>query len=324
MSALNDAEQLSLIGHDVTLFSKGKLPHADKYDFKYIEIDIPDKLTIRSFCTSSARNLRAQLARAKRENTTIIVHGLRSALLLVPNKCINLLIHGDGGYQGEAKAKVLLRKVLLKITPYLIKNSFTVSKPTNSRWTQVWVSSPNVDFLKCLKPPTPIDEQVLVWFGRIERPKRLDIFLELLKSARENGLNVRGEIWGPISSSSEFAKLDDFSNLHLDIHDGIFHPNEALFGDKIFCLFSDFEGRPFSTEEAICAGLPVLVSNLPGHVQMLGNDELLVTNLKDSLRALSNLSTFSDRRLAATRQRVALCNARNSIPEWKLTLVSLV
>jgi glycosyltransferase involved in cell wall biosynthesis len=110
----------------------------------------------------------------------------------------------------------------------------------------------------------PEDVQVLLTFGRDWKIKGGDVFVESLKMLRDEGRPV----FGVINQGKEEARAEVVA-AGADGYAAIVGPvpdQRSLFAAAdVFVAPSRGEGMPFSVIEALCSGIPVVASDLPGH-----------------------------------------------------------
>ena len=122
-------------------------------------------------------------------------------------------------------------------------------------------------------------QRYLVFLGRLVPEKRVDLLLEAFQSLQQQSLSHGWKLAliGDKSDTNQFsAKLLQLANNSPNI---IFtgelqgrYLAEVVRGAGLFVLPSDLEGLPLALLEAMQEGIPVVVSDLPVHRQMLGTD----------------------------------------------------
>jgi glycosyltransferase involved in cell wall biosynthesis len=149
-----------------------------------------------------------------------------------------------------------------------------------------------------------------LWIGRLEAPKRPDIFVEAIaRAARSRPL--RGLVLGDGSlreSSEQLARQLDAPVEFLGERSEV---TQLLTGAWATCLFSDFEGVPFAVQEAMWSGRAVVVSDLPSLRWFAKQHAHFVKDAASAASALQELCdpvtarTWGERAAAQIRTLVA-------------------
>lgn len=131
----------------------------------------------------------------------------------------------------------------------------------------------------------------LLALARFAYPKRMDLLIDAVSDLDFIDLHIVGN--GPDYPATETVlKEKNITNVFL-------HGEIKNFSDfnsyHAFILISESEGLPMSALEAMSAGLPLVLSNVGGCVELVENKELLVDNTTESIsKALTHLrSGFS-------------------------------
>ena len=131
----------------------------------------------------------------------------------------------------------------------------------------------------------------ILFVGRNEYPKRLDLFIELSKKFIEYNFFIVGV------EENELAKLLPGKNVYFLGKIQNFNNYEKY---DLFCLFSNSEGLPLSGIEAGANGLPLMLSNVGGCSELIfnGNGVLVNNNIINIEKAfkyiISNFNSFSE------------------------------
>jgi len=201
----------------------------------------------------------AALRRLLRECRPSVVHahGTRSQLLcLLAGRVPYVTMHGAGRVEGQARVGTALRVAARRVAPALARAAYSASPAVG--WRTLLHASPRLAELNRL--PAPMGTPTFLWLGRLDAPKRPDVFIDALALLARP---VRGLVVGdgPLRAEAE-ARAErlglevDFLGHRSDLSD---HLSRAF----AVCLFSDFEGVPFSVQEAMWSGRAVVLSDLP-------------------------------------------------------------
>jgi glycosyltransferase involved in cell wall biosynthesis len=123
------------------------------------------------------------------------------------------------------------------------------------------------------------DLQKVVYVGRKEIPKRIDLYVNLAKSAPSVSFYLVGVEKEELDQYPDnlvvMGKIQNFSSYH---------------EYDLFCLFSDSEGLPLSAIEAAASGIPLLLSDVGGCGELVrykngklteNNDQAIFANFMD-------------------------------------------
>ena len=109
----------------------------------------------------------------------------------------------------------------------------------------------------------------ILFVGRNEYPKRLDLYIELSKYFLDYNFFIVGANQNEMTSkliSNNIIFLGKIQDFH------------KYFEYDLFCLFSDSEGLPLSAIEAAANGIPLLLSNVGGCSELLVNNNAILVN----------------------------------------------
>lgn len=125
---------------------------------------------------------------------------------------------------------------------------------------------PNYVDTDALPPPVPRDPRVVLFAGRLEPQKRVDLLIEALASPTLRTLGVTLSIIG--EGTAEPALRDLASRLGIDAR---FEPRlphhqllERMRRCAVYAQASAFEGHPKTVLEAMACAAPVVVCDVPG------------------------------------------------------------
>lgn len=110
----------------------------------------------------------------------------------------------------------------------------------------------------------PADAEVLLLFGRAWMLKGGDVFLRALELLRGQGRNV----FAVVNQGGEEAR-EEIARMGLGESAAVVGPvpdvRTVFAAADVFVAPSQGEGMPFAVIEALCSGIPVVASDLPGH-----------------------------------------------------------
>jgi len=235
-------------------------------------------------------------------------------------------------YHGAAPRKSI-RRTFFRFVVRTSSGSISVAPINISGWEHWWHWSPEIatskvephgDAVKVGARPIEVENanrpnapMRLGWLGRLDPPKRPDMWIASLARARESGIDILGVMAGG-GSLFEQTRRETFS-LDLDVHFlGWETAGASLSQMDVLLTWSDSEGVPFVIQEAIWAGIPCLTNDLPGPTAFLGSKELGVVDkdsVVDVLRILTDPKARSELQLEQfARLQTLLAEGR---PEWK-------
>lgn len=264
-----------------------------------IELPLPDTATDVRAVLRCARTLR--VVRRDLRPRIVHAHGLRSQLIVVAGGHRPWITRHGGGRMAALPWHVsLARSLATPIAPLLAREALTVS-PAAGRWHTILTASPNLRHLPASGPELMDPDPLFLWIGRLDAPKRPDIFVsavaEVARTVRCRGVVIGS---GPASTEVRMQVRDLGAPIDVIGHQEDLAPWFAR--AWAVCLFSEFEGLPFSVQEAMWSGRAVVASDLPGIRWFAGDD---VTYASDVVEATSALRRLTDRDEAVRRGRVA-------------------
>ena len=127
----------------------------------------------------------------------------------------------------------------------------------------------------------------LIMVARMKSPKRHDLLLHALAQVRDKlGHELPATFVGDGPLRAQYVALAEQLGLHKVTWAGeITHVAPLLAQHDVLVLLSDHEGMPITVLEAMCAGLTIVASDLPGIREQViaGQEALLVTNNPDAV-----------------------------------------
>ena len=309
-AALSEVSYLLTIGWRVGL-SAPRVPDAVQLEVGSNFTKIPVPTAIRSLTgmvhsvVAFRQNFKGDFA-----PTLIHAHGLRSfviARLAFPLTPLVVTFHG-------APPSGWIRRTFFRLAAKISIGAIAVAPIKVSGWEHWWHWSSAIAINE-VKPQGDASRVkaraieaksakrlnatlTLGWLGRLDLPKRPDMWLNSLARARESGVDIRGIMVGdgPLFVQTRMEAL----NLDLDVELLGWQTAETALGQMdVLLTWSDAEGVPFVMQEAICAGIPCLTNDLPGPAAFLG---LGSVGIVDEKSVASVLETLVDPRARAELQ----------------------
>jgi glycosyltransferase involved in cell wall biosynthesis len=289
-----DANQAIALGADVVVAAPLRAYDPELHtSVTKVDLDIPATAqAVRALL--KARNQLRKATRSQRRADWTHVHGLRGLLLVWPQKRLILTYHGAGALPGEHAIVSVLRSTLLRVIPMLVARAYTVTPLKIRGWRPIWITAPNV---LSAKPDRDYDANSfrLLWMSRVAAQKDFQMFLDLVRSCSQLADFGGAHVYGSLDPATRENLLLDSKDLNIEFYGSKNEVKSVLAGDYIFCLFSHFEGRPFALEEAISAGLPVVVSDLPGNRVLVEDARLRVSSVDEAIQAVRLLRRADSR-----------------------------
>jgi teichuronic acid biosynthesis glycosyltransferase TuaC len=232
--------------------------------------------------------------------------------------------------RGEDLRMITLLKwlllVLLKQAQVVISVSSEFKTKLSALLTQVehipngiQVTLPTVNELASFKVAHKFKPEIryLIFVGSLIERKRIELLIQALASLEHKDLSLI--LIGREADKSYLNKLKSLVN-ELGLNErvrfeGAIAPNligSYLLAANIYLSASEFEGRSNSVLEAMYAGLPVLLSNIAAHAEVVKDREtgLLFNDIDDLVHKLTEL--LNDRPLLTKLSQAA----KNTVKEW--------
>lgn len=214
------------------------------------------------------------LVRTKGTECVVHAHGLRSGMVASGLTTKNrIIVTHHGGPDLD-----LQRRIYARLLPKRVWKA-TSGVPLNiTGWTHWWHWSPVLDAQRGAdgryhwapaRQPVDPGGPVLGWFGRIDAPKRPDVWLEILGTVRAAGQPVRGVVVGDGPLLDDMRATAQRLNLPVEFL-GRQNPATAMQTMDVLLTWSDSEGVLFVNQEAIALGVPVITNDIPGPSAFLG------------------------------------------------------
>ena len=174
-----------------------------------------------------------------------------------------------------SKVRKLLRAVLLPTTSYLVVQTEQIKKYYSGciqKKCSVIYNPVSDSFFEGNKV---VSKKRFISVGRLAHQKNqrmlIDAFFHVHQRYPDYSLSIYGE--GPLKeelqSFIDSKGLNDAVRLEGTSSD----ISKELHSSFAFCLTSDFEGMSNAMIEALCAGIPLISTNVSGAAELLGNNE---------------------------------------------------
>jgi hypothetical protein len=204
------------------------------------------------------------------------VHGTRSQLLcLFAGRLPYVTMHGAGGrVPGQRPAGTAMRALGRAVAPRLARGAYSAS-PSGRGWRTVLHASPRLAEMEQVGPVADGSTPVFLWLGRLDQPKEPMTFVRACALAAER-VDLRGVVVGDGPQGAQLAAEADRLGAPVSFvgaTDDVATQMEAAWA---LCLFSGFEGVPFSVQEghvgrpagrAVAVAEPALVRGLGGELR---------------------------------------------------------
>lgn len=194
--------------------------------------------------------------------TVVHAHGTRSQLLcLLAGRKPFVTMHGSGGrVAGQSLLGAAVRASARRLAARLSVRPFSAA-PASGGWQTLLHASPRLASLTHVPVPAH-DVPLFVFIGRLDAPKRPDLFVEAVARASRVRA-VRGIVVGDGALRSSVEAVVRTTSAPVEVIGQVTDPTSYLRQATAVCLFSDFEGVPFTVQEALWVGRPVVLSDLP-------------------------------------------------------------
>ena len=236
----------------------------------------------------AARLLRSTLRAAT--PSVVHAHGTRSQLLvLLAGRSPFVTLHGAGRIAGQGAMGSGVRRLARRLAAGFAVQAFSAA-PAGGKWQTLPHASPRLAVLDRLPPasPTPTEPPIFLWLGRLDAPKRPEVFVRACRAAAKHG-PLRGVVVGdgPLRVGLERLAAAEGAPVQFVGHRDDVTPYLAQ--ARAVCLFSDFEGVPFSVQEAMWVGRPVVLTPLPSLKWFAAASALYGASVDEAVEALVSL-----------------------------------
>ena len=258
------------------------------------------------------------LARVLRRHRPSVVHahGTRSQLLcLLAGRRPYVTMHGAGGrIEGQGVAGTAVRTFGRRVAARLAVRAYSAA-PAAGGWETLLHASPRLAELDVLPPATGAVPTFL-WVGRLDAPKRPELFVEACVLANK-ATPLRGVMLGDGPLLEELRAEVDRQGAPVELVGATDDIASQLRQAWAVCLFSDFEGVPFSVQEAMWAGRAVVLSPLPSLRWFAADAAMYAGDVRaaaDALIALCDRDVATARGMRAAEHIRCLLSADDPFP----------
>ena len=124
------------------------------------------------------------------------------------------------------------------------------------------------------------DNLKVIALARFANPKRIDLMIKSFEQIKNAELSIAGS--GPdFETWKQYIQEKEITNVKLL---GEVQSFSAFNEYDAFMLISNSEGLPISAIEAMCAGLPLILSNVGGCPELINGNGILVENNIESIK----------------------------------------
>ena len=233
-------------------------------------------------------------------------HGTRSQLLvLLAGRRPYVTMHGSGGrIQGQGVVGAAVRTLYRRLAARLAVRAYSAA-PAAGGWETLLHASPRLADLDVL-PPADGDVPTFLWIGRLDAPKRPELFVEACVRANL-AVPLRGVVVGDGPLLDDVRAQVARRSAPVDVLGATDDLTPRLREAWAVCLFSDFEGVPFTVQEAMWAGRALVLSSLPSLRWFAGDTATYASEPRAIADAMLELC---DRDLAIARGQQAAHRVR--------------
>ena len=274
---------------------------ADLAPAEAIEVPVP----VSAFDVLDMWRAAAALRRvlADRRPRVVHAHGARTQLVaLLAGRRTFVTLHGAGRLAEQGSVGTAARNFGRRVAPALASRGYSVNPAPG--WETLLHASPRLSGIRPA-PVTDAIEPVFLWVGRLDPPKRPDVFVEAVALAARRH-PVRGRVVGDGVLREATERLARELEAPVDFLGARDDVAAQLSDARALCLFSDFEGVPFVVQEAMWAGRPVVLSDLPTLRWFAGDAARYVSGAADAARVLDDLTDLSTARSEGGRAAAAV------------------
>lgn len=260
-----------------------------------------------------------RILRAKKFDA-IVAYGFRSCLLLALSHTPSTKFFVNIGQFPKQRIKRYLLSIMSKTSHIAITSS------TGSvGWTFAPFLTADAATISRTKFQTGTFPPVVVWFGRLDSPKRPDVWLEIFSALKER-LPIQGRIVGAGPYLGQLKRQVQERQLPISFH-GWSSASTAFRNASLSIFWSDSEGQlPVAAQESIMCGVPILVNRLASIDDFCGREfRGVVSDVSDAVEGAYQIlrgdseSVWQDQRRlllgrsAATDMTSLLLRSLNSV-----------
>jgi glycosyltransferase involved in cell wall biosynthesis len=257
----------------------GPAPESSRYR------PLPEVTTARSVRAVARAARTARRVHRDERPDVVHVHGLRTLLIArlggVPTPF--LTFHGGGPHSTDPRGYREVWAHLRDFAPRLAMHATSVDPGLGGAWHYEPQASPMLATLDVLPFPPAASTPTIAWLGRLDEPKRPDLFVRAIARAAQVR-PVVGLLAGDGPRRGEVEAL--VAELHAPVEVlGQVDPVPVLTKAWAAALLTDWEGTPLAVMEAMWAGRPVIGSQVPGVAHLVGDAGYLVDSAEAAARA---------------------------------------
>ncbi|MBI4729860.1 MAG: glycosyltransferase family 4 protein [Acidobacteria bacterium] len=251
----------------------------------------------------TARNLRGMSAAtvtlhriARRFQPDVVhCHGLRSfAAARLAGIRAFLTVHGYGSMADDPPGYRVARAVGADLAARSALGAFSATPELGGYWTFLPHASPRLSGLTAMPFPRE-DIPTFLWLGRLDVPKRPDLFIRAVASVARRRPS-RGVIAGSGPLEPGLHDLAELLSAPVTFVGGDGDVARLIGESWAVVLFSRHEALSFAVQEAMWAGRTVVASRLPGLEWLVGGSGSLVSTEEQAARALEALTNAATAR----------------------------
>lgn len=198
-------------------------------------------------------------------------HGARSFAIarLADRRAPFVTLHSISPVSSDPLGYARLRRPALALVPAVAARAFAVRPDAPRGWEFLPHASPRLTRLAQLPPPSA-PMPTFLWIGRLDEPKRPDLFVSAMAALADRRPGVRGLVAGSGPLQAAVAGQIEDSGAPVTLLGHVDDISGLLLEAWAVVLFSDAEGVNFALEEAMWAGRPVVGSAIPGTAWLVG------------------------------------------------------
>lgn len=198
-------------------------------------------------------------------------------------------LHGIQPVTSDPPGYRAVRRAGLALLPRSAAGAFDDGPNGMPGWRFVPHASPGLATLPHLGPPTA-DRPTFLWLGRLDEPKRPDLFVRAMAQLARRHPDARGLVAGTGPLQGALVALIDALGAPVELLGHRADVANVLAQATAVALFSSAEGVPLSLQEAMWTGRPVVASPLPGTRFLAGRrGGILTDDLEGIVAALARL-----------------------------------
>ncbi len=233
-----------------------------------------------------------------------IIIGLLSFCRVIPNTKLVCIIHNNFDfYYGGGIVNRCIGKLHTFLIKYFFDEVVVISKQDLPKFRKKYQGKLNiiengVDIEKFKNSKikfNTVEKIVKVAFvGNVKHRKGYDLLLEYAESMDNMGTKFELNIAGSIEDQSIVEALSklNLDNVSIKFLGKVANIKDFLASNDIFMSLARVEGLPISILEAMAAGLPVFLSDIPAHELILSDDLKGCCLFNSSSQFATNLQNF--------------------------------